>query len=38
MDYSGKISKCGDRLLRTCLYEAAGILLNRVERWSTLKA
>jgi transposase len=38
MDDSGKISKCGDRLLRTYLYEAAGILLNRVERWSTLKA
>ena len=37
-DYTGKISRCGDRLTRTYLYEAAGIILNRVSRWSTLKA
>ena len=37
-DYTGKISRCGDRLARTYLYEAAGIILNRVSRWSTLKA
>ena len=37
-DYTGKISRCGDRLTRTCPYEAAGIILNRVSRWSTLKA
>jgi transposase len=37
-DYTGKISRCGDRLARTYLYEAAGIILNRVSRGSTLKA
>ncbi len=37
-DYTGKISRCGDRLSRTSLYEAAGIILNRVSRWSALKA
>jgi transposase len=38
IDRSGHISKCGDALLRTYLFEAAGIILNRVARWSTLKA
>jgi transposase len=37
-DYTGHISRCGDRLLRSCLFEAAGILLHRVSRWSALKA
>jgi transposase len=37
-DYSGHISRCGDRLLRTYLFEAAGIILHRVSRWSSLKA
>jgi transposase len=37
-DYTGHISRCGDRLLRTYLFEAAGIILNRVSRWSALKA
>ena len=37
-DYAGHISRCGDRLLRTYLFEAAGIVLHRVSRWSTLKA
>lgn len=37
-DYTGRISRCGDRLLRTYLFEAAGIILNRVSRWSALKA
>jgi transposase len=37
-DYNGKISRCGDRLLRTDLYEAACMILNRVSRWSALKA
>ena len=27
-DYTGHISRCGDRLLRTYLYEAAGIILH----------
>ena len=30
--------KCGDGFARTCLYEAAGVLLTRVDRWSPLKA
>ena len=37
-DYTGHISRCRDKLLRTYLYEAAGIILHRVSRWSALKA
>jgi transposase len=37
-DRQGRISKCGDRFTRTCLYEAAHVLLTKVERWSPLKA
>jgi transposase len=37
-DYTGHISKCGDKLLRSYLFEAAGIILNRVAKWSGLKA
>ena len=37
-DYTGHISRCGDKRLRTYLFEAAGIILHRVSRWSTLKA
>jgi transposase len=38
VDRSGRISKCGDPLTRTYLFEAAGMLLTRVTRWSALKA
>jgi transposase len=38
VDRVGRISKCGDGFVRTCLYEAAGVLLTRVARWSPLKA
>lgn len=38
VDRSGRISKCGDALMRAYLFEAAGIILNRVSRWSALKA
>ncbi len=38
IDWSGRISKCGDRMLRTYLFEAAGVLLTRVAHWSKLKA
>jgi transposase len=38
VDRQGSISKCGDPLLRHYLYEAAGVLLTRTQRWSTLKA
>ena len=37
-DHDGKISRCGDVLTRTYLFEAAGVLLSRVARWSALKA
>jgi len=38
VDWSGRISKCGDKLLRSYLFEAANVLLTRVAKWSTLKA
>ena len=34
----GRISKWGDAMMRTALYEAAQVLLTRVKRWSALKA
>lgn len=37
-DRSGRISKCGDEMLRSYLYEAANVLLTRVTKWSALKA
>src|SRR4029077_10719138 len=37
-DYEGGVSKCGDALLRTMLYEAAHVLLTRSGKWSWLKA
>ena len=38
VDWTGRISKCGDRMLRTYLFEAAGVLLTRVQHWCKLKA
>ena len=38
IDYDGGVSKCGDALLRTMLYEAAHSLLTRSRKWSWLKA
>jgi len=38
MDRVGRISKCGDALTRSCLYEAANVMLSRVTRPSRLKA
>ena len=38
IDYDGGVSKCGDALLRTMLYEAAHSLLTHSRRWSWLKA
>ena len=38
VDLTGRISKYGDGFVRTCLYEAAGVLLTKVKRWSPLKA
>lgn len=37
IDRSGRISKCGDTLARTLMYEAAVVLLSRVKRASSLK-
>ncbi|KUO69162.1 MAG: transposase [Alphaproteobacteria bacterium BRH_c36] len=37
-DWSGRISKCGDAMLRSYLFEAANVLLTRVAKWSALKA
>jgi transposase len=37
-DYTGHISRCGDKLLRSYLFEAAGIILSRIAKWSALKA
>ena len=36
-DWTGRISKCGDAMLRSYLYEAANVLLTRVTRWSLSK-
>ena len=33
VDWSGRISKCGDAMVRTYLFEAAGVLLTRVPQW-----
>jgi transposase len=38
IDRQGRISKCGDSFTRKCLYEAANVLLTKVQRWSPLKA
>ena len=38
VDYDGRVSKCGDAMMRTALYEAAQVLLTRTQKWSWLKA
>jgi transposase len=38
VDHTGRISKCGDTMLRSYLFEAAGVLLTRVQKWCALKA
>src|SRR6202049_1515124 len=37
IDWSGRISRCGDEMMRTMLYEAAQSML-RSKKWSWLKA
>lgn len=37
-DLQGRISRCGDELARTALYEAAHSLLIRSTKWSALRA
>jgi transposase len=38
IDRSGQISKCGDRMMRHLLYEAASALMTRTRKWSRLRA
>jgi transposase len=38
IDWTGRISKCGDAIVRSYLFEAAGVLLTRVTQWCALKA
>ena len=38
LDVTGSISKVGDRMVRTALYEAASVILTRTVRFSGLKA
>jgi transposase len=38
VDWTGRISKCGDAMVRSYLFEAAGVLLTRVPQWCKLKA
>ncbi|MDP4032194.1 MAG: IS110 family transposase [Pseudorhodobacter sp.] len=37
-DMNGGVSRWGDRLMRTYLFEAASVLLHRSKRWCALKA
>src|SRR5512147_2025296 len=37
IDYTGRIPKCGDGLMRTYLFEAVNVLLTRVSTCSTLR-
>ena len=36
-DRIGRISKCGDGMLKCYLHEAGNVLLTRVTKWSALK-
>lgn len=38
VDYDGGISRSGDTMLRSMLYEAAQVLLTQSRHWSWLKA
>ena len=37
-DHPGAISRCGDEMMRTALYEAAQVMLMHSAKWSWLKA
>ena len=37
-DHPGAISRCGDEMMRTALYEAAQVMLMHSVKWSWLKA
>jgi transposase len=38
IDWTGRISKVGDAMVRTALFEAANVILTRAVRFSALKA
>jgi transposase len=38
IDRMGRISKCGDAMMRALLFEAAQVMLTRTTKWSWLKA
>ena len=38
VDQAGRISKCGDPLTRSYLFEAANAVLTRVQKWCSLRA
>lgn len=38
IDWSGRISRCGDRAMRSMLFEAATALISRTQRFSALKS
>ena len=38
IDHMGRISKCGDVMMRTALYDAAHSMLTRTTRWSWLSS
>ena len=38
IDRSGRISRCGDEMMRVMLYEAAQVMLTRTIKWSWLRA
>jgi len=38
VNYDGRITKCGDAMMRHHLYEAALVMLTRGDRWHPLKA
>jgi transposase len=38
LDRTGRISKIGDEMVRSALYEAANVMMSRVVKWSALKA
>ena len=37
-DHSGRVSKCGDAMMRTALFEGAQALLVCTKKWCSLKA
>ncbi|MEH6647760.1 transposase, partial [Sulfitobacter sp.] len=38
MDWSGRVSKCGDAAMRGLLFEAASCVISQVKRFSALKS